>query len=677
MSTVLENPSLRVEINQNGLLTFIEKQSGTIWGPDPWQQSPGDVVLHDNQSKKSIVFDLKNADLAIEEGANNTALLTYSNWRESVGGSSADASLNIRLELAGSEPELRIAIEQIRFDSARFSFQNIFYPKRQGALFSEKDEGYLAIPFGQGSLIPSGRFKRPLRDEWHVWDDLSYQISGLAWGTEGAIANMEVYGWNALSMPWFGAVKNESAFMCVMETDNDAQIQAIMNYDDQDEFKSRGEKSPYARVAVCTPRFQPEMGKFGYARKLIYRFFAQGTHVEMAKYYRNYAEKQGLTVKMAEKIDQFPANKQLLGASLINIDGGYPWYTDYKSMMYTWKDLRRVVDDIHDNLGVKRAMICAWGGYAKLPPDSLPFHPAWGTEQEVHDLVQHVQDMGWLYTTYHGYASNLFHADSFTYDDSTLGATGGLGGRWGGRCAGLYMRYAKRDLPRIKEITGQVADYHDIISAMGLGECYNPDHPHNRTEDRALKIGLFDYVHSLGMITGSEVIQGYITPAVDFLKGGMNVGGRYFLLNHIHAPLYNLVFHDCVVAFDGTVGTSRRKEYSNEMLECMTYGLNPSFSFNMPHYEGARHIIQEHSAIMSDFLAKVALDELTTHAYLADGFDVQQTTFAGGQRVTMNSDTAPFTTDDGLTIPAKGFVVEGDGPAWSASIDTHFIRCNK
>ncbi|OPZ14320.1 MAG: hypothetical protein BWZ10_01935 [candidate division BRC1 bacterium ADurb.BinA364] len=248
-----------------------------------------------------------------------------------------------------------------------------------------------------------------------------------------------------------------------------------------------------------------------------------------------------------------------------------------------------------------------------------------------------------------------------------------MSGRWGGRCPATMMKYARADLPRVVAATGQTVDYTDMVTASGFRECYHPAHPLTRGEDRRTKLALLEYIRSLGLVNGSEVIQGYAVPAMDYAKGAMYVGLRYFLLRHIHAPLFNLVFKDCQVLFDGTVGTSRRMEYSNETLECLAYGIQPQFSFNMAHYAGARAVIRETAALMSDFQRDTALDRLASHKYLGGGYDAQQTEMSSGARVSINTDTAPFRTDEGLEIPARGFVIESPGaPPRKGAIQTAF-----
>lgn len=671
---ILENNTLRVEISTTGFLNVIEKASGTHWKPDPWMDCPGELYLKDRETGKNIRCYLHQSNkISFDQVAVNRLTIQYDRMIDESGQTHPEVRLNIILTLVDNSPELSIIVDSVSYDPARYGFESLVYPLRFGSLLTDKDKGYLAVPFNQGALVPSGRFKIPLRDEWHQWDDLSWQVSGLAWGTEGASGDLNMYGWNALSMPWFGAVKDGSAFVAVLETENDAKLNFILNYNLQDDFNRTGSRSPYTRLAVLSPRWMSTRGEFGYSRRMVYRFFSRGTHVDMANFYRGIAERQGLLVTLREKLSHNPEVEKLFGAPMIQVDGGYPWYTDYKSMMYTWKDLRRVADDLYNNLGVNRAFICTWGGYSKLPPESYPFHPEWGTEDDLRETVRYLLDLGYLYTTYHGYPANLPHAGSFTPDEARMSPSGEIGGRWGGRCSASFLKYARQDLPRAAAVTGQTADYTDMVTASGLIECYHPNHPLTRSQDREHRLELLRYIRSLGLLTGSEVVQAYAMPEMDYCKGGMIVGLRYFLLQHIHAPLFNLVFHDCLVTYDGTVGTSRRKEYSNETLECLAYGVQPMFSFNFPHYPGVREVIRQTHALYSNFQKKVAMEPLVHHEYLGDGFDVQHTRFASGDSVYINTDTAPYNTGNGMEIPARGFVIEkSTGGVNTGAIQTRF-----
>ena len=657
---ILENQFVRIELDPNrGLFDVLEKQSGTNWQHDPFTESPGELVLTVRETGKNLHLDLGRASaISLTKPSPNKATISFEGLVSEDGGLVSSAGVEISIALGAELPEFTVTVQDVSFDASQFAMSHLLYPARQFYLRTHVDEGHLVLPYNQGSLIPVGRFKVPLRDDWYEWDDLSWQESGLAWGTQGAIAHLPIYGWNGLSMPWFGAEKNGSAFVAVVDPDSDAALHCILNYNMQDDFRAKAELSPYPRIAVATPVWQSVKGEFAYPRNLIYRFLPGGTHVDMAKYYREFATKQGLCSSLKDKVSRNPEVEKLFGAPLFNIDGGYPWYDDYESFMYTWQDLEEVVRDLHDNLGVQRALICTWGGYSKLPPESLPFHPDWGTETKLRQVVDLTKELNYLYCSYHGYASNLPHASNFSPDEGYTSPSGGIAQRWGGRCSATYYRYAEANLPKILEVTGQTADYTDIIITSGGRECFHPEHALTRRQDRENKLRILDFSRSLGLVNGSEIALGYAVPHMDYSKGAMYHGQNHFLLQHIHAPLLSLVFHDCLVMYDGTVGTSRHREYSNEALECVAYGILPVFSFNMPHYAGARPVIEETTAVLSDFLRAVAQDELVHHEYLGGGYDVQRTAYSSGAQVTINTDTAPFVTAEGVEVPARGFVIE-------------------
>lgn len=662
-NTILQNEAILVEINnEKGWLEVVDKKADQRWKHDPWRDSAGELQLKDTQSGKTLTMDLSQGGSikVTKADGQEKATIVFDNLKDAGGNAVESASVRVTLALKGNEPQVDFVVEDVACNRPRFEFISLLYPARTFVLMSEVDDGYQAIPYNQGAIVPSGEFKVPLREDWHSWDDLTWQSAGLAWGTEGAYGDVFVYGWNALFMPWWGSVNGKSAFICVLDSDLDVQCNFCLNYNDQDDYNKKAQQSPHPRIGVCSPRFIPTKGEFGYARQFHYRFLPGGTHVEMAKHYRSLVQAEGRLITLKEKMRQNPNVERLFGAPILNIDGGYPWYTDYKSMMYTWNQLKDVVEDLH-NQGLERAFVHTWGGYSKLPPRSYPFHPEWGTEEELRSVVNYIQDLGWLYASYHGYPANLPHDPYYDPGESTLSATGGIGGRWGGRCSATQLKYAQEDLPKIIKTTGQMADYTDMLTAGPLRECYHDGHGQVRKEDRKNRMAVLEYIRSLGLITGTEVTQGYNTNLVDYAKGMMYIGLRFFLLQHIHAPLFSLVFHDCMVSYDSTVGTSRRMEWSKELLECVAYGVQPIFSFNMPHYAGARQVIVESSRLVSPLLRETATQELVHHEYLANGYDIQRTRFAEGMQVTMNADSAPFTTDEGVQVPARGFVVEKNG----------------
>lgn len=647
---ILESTELRLQLDtDSGCFDVLEKLTGEAWDRDPLESAAGELVLVDKANGERMTASFATAAVVLVSRPQNHKLaITF----EGVGGV---ASVSTRLTLLGAE--LAVELLDATYDESRWDLESVHYPARQFSLRTTDDVGYLALPYGQGCLVPSERFRKPPRNNFHQYDDLSWQGGGLAWGSGGGYAVVPVPGWNGLSMPWFGATKGSSAFVTILETPNDVALDCILNYNMQHLFDRAGEASTLPRIASASTRWLAEMGSLGYARKATFTFLPRGNYVTMAKAYRTYAQAEGLLTHLRDKLAANPQVEKLFGASLVNIDGGYPWYTDYDSFRFKWEDIRRIAVDMHDVLGLEHAVICTWGGYSKLPPQSLPFDERAGSHEDLADMVRTVQDdLGYVYTTYHGYPSLLAHSSSWDTAEATKSKDGSISGRWGGRSPSVYLRYAQENLPTTLAITGQQADYSDIVT-NSLNEDYSPEHPLTRTDSRRVKTELFEYIRSLGVLTGSELCTWWATPVLDYCKGGMYVGRLHFLLRYIHAPLFNLVFHDAMVIFDGTVGISRDYEYSEEVLECLAYGVNPIFSCSLPYYEGLRGVLQEQSAALSDVLRRVALDELEDHEYLDEGYNVQRTRFSSGTEVLINTDSSPYQLASGESLAPRGFLI--------------------
>jgi len=446
----LESADLRVSIADNGAMSVTHKTADVVWDQDPFEGSPGAVTLRELATDSDVTMDLgKAGELDVQVTADgHGARLLYQGLVDDKGAAVLGASVEVSIALAPEAAEIELRIQDVCYDATRFSFGTLVYPQRALPLYTHVDDGHLVLPYNQGTIVPSGRFKVPLRDDWYEWDDLSWQQSGLAWGTQGAVADLGIYGWNGLSMPWFGAFKSGGAFIGIIGTDTDAMVRSVLNYDLQDDFSRRAIKSPYPRIAVSSPVWLSVKGAFAHPRRVTYTFVPHGTHVELAKVYRQRAQEDGLLLKLTEKAALNPNVPRLYGAALINIDGGYPWYTDYASFMYTWNDLKQVVSDLHDNLGLNKAVICVWGGYSKLPPESLPFHPDWGTEEDLRSAVELAQEYGYIYCAYHGYASLLFHSTSFDPEESYVTADGAIGQRWGGALLGYASQIRQGQLAR-------------------------------------------------------------------------------------------------------------------------------------------------------------------------------------------------------------------------------------
>ena len=111
---------------------------------------------------------------------------------------------------------------------------------------------------------------------------------------------------DAGSMPWFGAKKGQSSFLCIIETPDDVAYGLIAN-----DVRGPGQPAapasaiPTANTALSGPRlsaiwpyWHSVKGELGYARVARYIFQPRGGYVEMCKTYRKYAQKTGKFVNV-------------------------------------------------------------------------------------------------------------------------------------------------------------------------------------------------------------------------------------------------------------------------------------------------------------------------------------------------------------------------------------------
>ena len=131
--------------------------------------------------------------------------------------------------------------------------------------------------------------------------------------------------------------------------------------------------------------------------------------------------------------------------------------------------------------------------------------------------------------------------------------------------------YAKKRIPPELATHAYRSRFIDTTTASSWRECYAPNHPLTRSESRHWKMELLRYVsEDVKLVTGSETGHDAAVPFVHYFEGMLSLGpyrvpdaGRNmqrietevpervakFQLGHKYRlPLWELVFHDCVVA---------------------------------------------------------------------------------------------------------------------------------
>lgn len=670
----LENSSLRVVIDsEHGAFDVIDKSTDTRWERDPWTGTAGELVLKSTSTNEVISCDLSKSEQITVSGGSHAqrASVRFEGLRSEIGVYIPEALINAQIWLDGDEADLVVQVDDVLDRHGEWQFVSLNYPCRLGSLRTLVDHGFLVLPFLQGSLLPVHHFPRQGSEFWNIDDEFH---------NSGANLNLPTYSNYGLWMPWAGVLKGETGFIVILESDDDSGVNVIANYDEQARFDREGRRSPYPRVAAVSPWWQSSKAALRYPRRARYRFFEHASHVTLAKAYRDYAKQIGLYRPLSEKIADKPHVERLVGASCVNLYGAYPHYTDYPTMNWDFNDVARIGRDMVSNLGLSKLYVNLWGGYTHLPPDSFPFDERKGDVAVLSQAIDEMQEAGLIFGLYHGYPPML-EKDAPWYDEALVHMEDGSisRGRWARTCSSQYVHFARKNMPRILEQVKPLADFPDIVTAVPLMECFNPEHPQSRTDDRTSKMALFDYLGSLGLAVGSENARAWAVPVTDYQRGGMY---RYyqhpFYLFRLRVPLWQLVFHECGPIYrQDAEGYTRwdSGDYQTKCLEDLAFGTNPLFTLAFRDWEAWRLKVKEAQDLVGAFAGEVAHDEMTGHELLSEDENVFRTTFSSGARVTVNIGVGGFELKDGRSLPGYGYIVRhSDGQEESGHFQAQFER---
>lgn len=572
--------------------------------------------------------------------------------------------LNIALR---GKPDLRLSVELtpesdlgLTLDGdAAHALDSLAYP---GPFATPGDDWQLVLPLGEGSLIPVREAAAAL----------------------GESRTYSIYNMSGLIMPWLGAT--DAALGAGISLTIDTPFDASVRVGQRD------------GRAVFEPVWQSEMGRFGYARKLRWHFFATGGYVAQAKHYRAHVRRHEEFSTLRERAQTRPHVDRLIGAVHI----------------YTWDD-GRTLDLARDlkSAGIERA----WIGW----DPSHPPYPAKGYDEGLKEL---------------GYLAGVYDLYRDIYDDREFDQKAATNeqlrsmwlhrypyrGRFEQVVARLpgnkpkemrlsgdvgIMRYwtcTKALLPHVGERIGRElavyphdSTFLDVTLAAGPIECYSPEHPMTRREDAAARLDIHRYMaDKLGLVVGSEFGASYGVPHTEFMHGLVtlsNFWGRetfdrnspyftgswrntvrpeimlgdskaspsywkYGLGPEYRVPLFELVFHDCTVASWRWDDNSHKQTetWARKDLFTALYGVAPQWNLDRGLWEKHRDRFVASYRALAPIARAVGYDEMTGHRFLNADRSLQETTFSSGRKVVANFAAHPQTAA-GREIPARGFVL--------------------
>jgi hypothetical protein len=244
-------------------------------------------------------------------------------------------------------------------------------------------------------------------------------------------------------------------------------------------------------------------------------------------------------------------------------------------------------------------------------------------------------------------------------------------------CDSRALDYARSRIPAELATRPYLCRFIDTTTASPWNECYDPRHPMTRTESREWKMKLLSYVSKdCKLVTGSETGHDAAVPFVDYFEGMLSLGpyrvpdaGRdiqriwndppervvkFQLGQAYRLPLWELVYHDCVVAqwYWGDYNNKLPALWDKRDLFNVLYGTPPMFMFDRKLWETQKARFVQSYTNTCPYVRAAGYAEMTDHRFLTIDRNVQQTAFANGvtiNRVILVRNEPHLTHDGGVT----------------------------
>ncbi|RGC73646.1 hypothetical protein DW667_12380 [Coprococcus sp. AM25-15LB] len=500
----------------------------------------------------------------------------------------------------------------------------------------KKDSWYTLLNWQQGLLVPN---------TWKTAVD-KVVFDGFM-GTAGAY------------MPWFGQVKDRAGYIAICEQPWNAAY-----------YTEHPAEGPYTHVGI---RWEPSLGKMDYRRVMKYSFVKDCDYNDLCKIYRNYVIEKGRFKSLAEKAVKTPSIDQLIGSAFLhkgiktqvmtNSDFYDAENPDKNNHLTPFSVRTEEIKKFHE-LGVEKLYLHLDGwaepGYDNQHPDYLPACEKAGGWKAMKELSDTMHECGYLFGIHDQYRDYYYAAKTFDENFATRLADGTIPShaRWAGGpqtylCATQAPFYVKRNFTEIMD-NGIKLDcaYLDVFTCNEGDECSHPWHKMTRRECYEYRNACFEYLLSKGILPSSEEVNDWAIPSLVFC----HYAPYDFMLDRpgspkkgIPVPLFNLVYHDCLIEPWMMDKVSEEEDY---MLYAVLNGGAPylvrdgAYQNTDGSFTGGVEITIEDQIkrckVVSDLHEKVAKCEMVRHEMVDGNPEVQRTTFADGTVVTVDFQTQTY-----------------------------------
>lgn len=422
--------------------------------------------------------------------------------------------------------ELIPAVDNADFACVRWPAPFLFETARQ--------EDVTVMPVMQGLLIPN------------TWEN---EVRSLPFNGQ--------FGSAAAYMPWFGQIADGHGYLAICEQPWDAGY-----------FVDHPAGGPGTHTGLY---FLPSLGRLSYRRCARFQFFTSCDYNDLCKAYRAYAKETGLFTTLAEKSARGPGIDRLIGSAIVH--KGIKTHVSPDSFYYDKEHPQR--NDLvvpfckrareirrYYQKGIRKLYLHldGWGdpGYDNRHPDYLPACEEAGGWREMQNLSDTIKDCGYLFGLHDQYRDYYMDAPSYDREFACQAPDGSIpemarwaGGRQSYLCATQAPYYVRRNFEEVLRHGIRLdASYLDVFTCNEGDECANPRHRMSRRECFERREACFSYLWSKNILPSSEECGDWAMRQLVFC----HYGPYDFMLakpgsprRGIAVPLFNLVYHDCLI----------------------------------------------------------------------------------------------------------------------------------
>ncbi len=486
---------------------------------------------------------------------------------------------------------------------------------------------------------------------------------------------MAFYAGMSASMCLFGFLRGELCVLTGVECGSDAELHNPV---------SGGLR--HSRVV-----WKSEKGKWGYPRVIRY-FFAGGLSAG-AQQYRAWREKLGQVVTLEQKMKHTPELAKLIGAANL-----WLWDDNNMNRLYahpeepekTPRDVRRIADEL-EKLGMDRVL---WNSFEGETPEDCAYLKSKGFLVGKYDIYRDVLPKTSIDKII-PYRVKRSVNTKYWPEIVRIERDGEYGKAWQlhGLDGKLHHQHAVCDIAALKltmehvppdvERVGYTSRLIDVQAGTYLQECYHLMHPATRSDSARYINTQLRFLADIGLVCGVEVGSEATAGSFHYSEGMMSpvefraedAGRRmttqyrgdgippqitrYMLNPRYRIPLWELVYHDCVVSYWywGDSSNSCPELMPLRDLFNALYGEPPLYSLTATQWEEMKEEIAASYRRAAPAARATGLSRMVSFEYLTGDRLVQRTGFANGATVTANFSDRDFVLEDGSVLPGAQAVL--------------------